>query len=304
MTAPVQADPEPVSLHARLLTTLTTLSAASPAVARLLEVMLADPAGASQLTVGGLAARASTSQASVVRAARAVGYPGYPQLRLALAASAVRRPPARPADRYLGLIADHDDMDRVVSTLAELETEALDATAATVDRRVLEMTADRLAQARVVDCYGIGASSLVALDLDQKLSRVGVVSRARVEAHAALTSAALLRSGDVVVAVSHGGRTPAVLEATRTARRGGATTVAVTSDSGSPLASVAEHVLFVAGRETPYRAGAMASRTSCLLVVDCLYVAVIQRLGDPARRALDATHRAVGPAAGLPPSEG
>lgn len=282
--------PDPEGLHARL---LETLPSAGPSVRRLVEAMLADPAGVSQLTVTELGARTGTSEAAAVRAARALGYPGYPGLRLALAAAGAA-PTAQPLSGIAADdIADTTALPQVLELLLAVESEALAATARAVDLGALGALADAIAAAPGVDGYGTGASGLVVGDLEQKLSRIGVRARARTEAHAALTSAVLLDAGDVAVGVSHSGRTRTVVDAVRAAAERGAVTAAVTSDRSSPLAGAADHVLVVAARETAYRAGAMASRTSALLVVDALYVAVVQRLGDRARAALDRTRRAV-----------
>jgi len=79
----------------------------------------------------------------------------------------------------------------------------------------------------------------------------------------------------------------------RHARASGATTVALTNAPRSSLARLTDHVLIAAGRESAVRPGAMASRTSQLLLVDCIFVGVAQELGSPARRALRLTHEAL-----------
>jgi DNA-binding MurR/RpiR family transcriptional regulator len=122
---------------------------------------------------------------------------------------------------------------------------------------------------------------------------VGLLTRLRTEGHAALVSSEVLDAGDVALVVSHSGRTPDVVTAATRAHRRGAVVVAVTGAAGSPLAATADHVLVASGRETAYRAGAMASRASSLLVLDCLYVAVVQRLGSSATDVLQRTYRAV-----------
>lgn len=282
--------PGPAALHAHL---LAAIPSASASVSRVLQAMLDDPGACAQLTVTDLAHRAGTSEATVVRTARALGFAGYPQLRLALAASAVEGTAPPALGLLSGTLTETDDTAQVVATLAAVEAEAIAATARTLDVAALSAAADAVAAARVVDCCGIGASAVVALDLEQKLARVGVVCRPRTEGHAALVSAAGLRPGDVLLAVSHSGRTPDVVRSAREAVARGATVVALTSTAASPLAAVADHVLLAAGRETAYRAGSMASRTGSLLVVDCLYVTVVQRLGEPARQTLERTYRAV-----------
>ncbi|GAA3109099.1 hypothetical protein ACFQES_12390 [Nonomuraea salmonea] len=52
-------------------------------------------------------------------------------------------------------------------------------------------------------------------------------------------------------------------------------------------------MLISAGRETEFRPGALASRISQLLVVDCVFVGVAQRTFDSSQEALESTRRAV-----------
>jgi DNA-binding MurR/RpiR family transcriptional regulator len=135
----------------------------------------------------------------------------------------------------------------------------------------------------------------VALDLQQKLHRIGRVSFAWNDTHIMLTSAAVLRQGDVAVGISHTGATTDTVEALRTARQHGATTVALTNFPRSPISEVADLVLTTAARETTFRSGAMASRIAQLTVIDCLFIGVAQRHLSDAMGALEATRDAVGP---------
>ena len=110
----------------------------------------------------------------MVRTARSLGLAGYPQLRLALAASGAAH---EPAALLTGSLEDSADLATVVATLAAVETEAITATARTLDVVALAAAADAVHTARVVDCYGIGASGLLAADFDHKAARVGLLTR-------------------------------------------------------------------------------------------------------------------------------
>ena len=65
----------------------------------------------------------------------------------------------------------------------------------------------------------MGASAIVGTDLQQKLHRIGVIAFAWNDPHIALTSAALLRQGDVAVGISHSGTTTETIESLAAARR-------------------------------------------------------------------------------------
>ncbi|MDH2416188.1 MurR/RpiR family transcriptional regulator [Nocardioides sp. CER19] len=268
------------------------LPSLAPAERRVAECVLTDPAAVAASTIGLLARQCATSETTVIRFCRAVGFTGYPALRLSLAAEAGRHQAGNGHDAT-GDIAADDDLDKVVATIAFADARAVEDTADQLDLGTLHAVVDAIVEARRVDVYGVGASGFVALDFQQKLHRIGRVAFAWNDTHVALTSAALLTGSDVAVAISHSGATADTLDALALARRRGAVTVAVTNFPRSPLARLADHLLTTAARETTFRSGATASRLAQLTVVDCVFVGVAQRTYETSQRALDLTHEAV-----------
>ncbi|MDA3624851.1 MurR/RpiR family transcriptional regulator [Saccharopolyspora oryzae] len=259
---------------------------------RVANIVLADPASISRRSITEVAEAAGTSETTVTRFCKAIGVGGYPDLRIALAADTAR---TSTRDRELGSdIAPDDDIRQIIEKVGYADAKAVEETADQLEASVLEPLVDDVAQARRIDVYGVGASAFVALDLQQKLHRIGLTCFAWSDTHNALTSAAVLREGDVAIGISHTGATTETVEALREARRRGATTAALTNFARSPITEVADHVLTTAVRETTYRSGAMASRIGQLTVIDCLFIGVAQRHLDQARAALEATYEAVG----------
>jgi DNA-binding MurR/RpiR family transcriptional regulator len=269
------------------------LPSLSPAEQRVARVIIGEAATAASLTITELAERAGTSETTVIRFCRVMGFAGYPQLRLALAAEAGRSQ-IDGADEALGSdISPTDDLAQVVKKIAFADARAVEDTGAQLDVAVLERVVDAVVAARRVDIYGVGASACVAHDFQQKLHRIGLVAYAWSDVHLALTSAALLRKTDVAFGVSHTGTTLDTIDAFAEAGRRGALTVALTNFPKSPITRVADLVLTTAARETTFRSGAMASRLAQLTVVDCVFVGVAQRTYPQTRAALEATYGAV-----------
>lgn len=264
-----------------------------PSTRRVADFVLADPERAAGLTITELADACGTSQSTIVRLCRELGLAGYRQFRLALVADLGRREgESRPAE-LPGDITEGDDLASVVATIAFADARAVEDTGRSLSVAALEAVVDAVVAAGRTDVYGVGASGIVAADLQQKLHRIGRVAFSYADAHLALTSAALLRPGDVAVGISHTGTTIDTVDALAIARRGGATTVAITNAPRSPVALEAEHVLLTAARETTFRSGATASRLAQLTVVDCVFVGVAQRTFAASQRALEATRDAV-----------
>lgn len=262
----------------------------SPAEDRVAERVLADPRAAAALTISELAGQAHTSETTVLRFCKRLGLPGYPQLRLALAAES-----AQPRSRVAADTDIHagDTIDDIISKIAFADASAVEETAAQLDRGALTRAADAIADAGRVDLYGIGASATVGADAQQKLHRIGVVAFSWNDPHICLTSATLLRPGDVAIGISHSGTTRETIEALSQARSQGATTIALTNFPLSRLTSAADIVLTTAARENSLRSGATASRIAALTVIDCLYIAVAHRDLPRAQQAIADTRAAV-----------
>jgi DNA-binding MurR/RpiR family transcriptional regulator len=112
--------------------------------------------------------------------------------------------------------------------------------------------------------------------------------------HPAVTNAVQLRAGDVAIAITHSGSTGDVIEPLRVAFEHGATTVAITGRPDGAVTQYADHVLTTStARESELRPAAMSSRTSQLLVVDCLFVGVAQRTYETTAPALSASYEAL-----------
>ncbi len=282
--------PDPGALAAKVRTLAPSMTRSMQRVA---EAVASDPAGCSHLTVTALAVRTGTSEATVVRTARLLGYPGYRDLRLALAALAAHQAtgaaPAVTAD-----IAVDDPLGDVVTKLAMEEQQTLADTASQLDTSQLEAAVVALAAARRTDIYGIAASGLVGQDLAQKLLRIGLIAHAHADPHLAVTNAVQLRPGDVALAITHSGTTQDVIEPLRVAFDRGATTIAISGRADGPVTQYADVVLTTScSRESELRPAAMSSRTSQLLVVDCLFIGVAQRTYDDAAPALSASYEAL-----------
>ncbi|WP_420535443.1 MurR/RpiR family transcriptional regulator [Actinomadura viridis] len=283
-------DATPLSTVVRVRSLLPSLP---PAERRVAQRVIDDPEGVANSTITELAQACGTSETTVIRFCRAIGFHGYPELRLTLATEAGRAQTAT-GGRIIGSdISPDDSLEQVVEKVTFADARAVEETASQLDIKMLEQVVDAVVAADRVDVYGVGASAFVALDFQQKLHRIGMVCAAWSDAHIMLTSAAVLGPGDVAIGISHTGATVETIDALEVAKGKGVTTVALTNFPKSPIAEVADLMLTTAARETTFRSGATASRLAQLTVVDCVFVGVAQRTFGTTRKALEATFEAV-----------
>jgi DNA-binding MurR/RpiR family transcriptional regulator len=287
---PVEAGTGQLLAHLR-----SVLPGLAGALRQVGNVILEDPAWASRATIVELGERSGTSPATVTRFCRSLGLAGYTELRVGIATDIGR---ADQAGWEVGIGADvlpTDPIDRVLRTLLAVDLQAMHETAAGLDLRVVATVVDALVGARRVDLYGVGGSAAVLEDMQMRMHRIGMASWTWSDVHAGLMSAAQLGPGDVAVALSHSGRTTETVEMLAQARASGATTVAITNFSTSPIADVADHLLGTSVRETSYRSGEMSARHSQFLVLDLLYLAVAQRTHERATQTWARAADAVAP---------
>jgi len=264
----------------------------SPSEARVARGAINDPAGTAASTIGQLARRCDTSETTVIRLCRTLGFGGYPEFRLALAAAAA----TSVEEEYVsGEILASDTVEQVVRKVTGADAKAITETAQTVSIRSLEDASKAIGAAGRIDLFGAGASAFVAQDMQYKLHRIGLTCHCFADPHLAISSPALLGRGDVALGLSHTGSTADTIRYLEVAAEAGATTIAITNHPRAPIASTADIVVTTAAHETTFRSGAMASRIAQLTLVDVLFVLVAQQRMDVATEALQRTYAAVRP---------
>lgn len=259
-----------------------------PAEAAVAEFVLAQPQKMLQMSVSEAARDSGVGEATVIRFCRALGYKGYQEFKLRLAQDLVE-----PVEFIHENISFDDSVAELSQKVFQTNQRAVEDTQRAVDPAMVALAAKALAAARRVDIYGVGYSYFSALDLKLKLVRFGLSADALGDPHLQLMAAVTLRPGDVAIGISHSGSTRDVVDALGPARKAGATTVAVTNYSPSPLTRVSDIVLLTAAPESPLGGEVLTSRIAQLCVIDVLSVAVAVTLGESCLDLIRKTSQAV-----------
>ena len=237
------------------------------------EVILKDPEGAIRCSIAALAKQAAVSEPTVNRFCRSFDTSGFPDFKLALAQSIASGTP------FVSRVVDPTD------TATEYTDKIFAASAAAIEgarRQVkpgqIEKAVDLLIQARQILFYGMGASAAVADDAYHKFFRFNIPVIGCSDSLMQRMHSATLRTGDVVVAISHTGRTRGIIESTKLAREGGAQVLGLTRPN-SPLAKQCSLVLPIEPPENTDIYLPMVSRLVQLTLLDVLATGVILKRG-------------------------
>ncbi len=269
------------------------LDSCTGAERKVAEFLIVEPRTAVFCTVAELARRAGTNPPAVIRLCKRAGLSGYRELQLLLARDIYSGgEPIEPASSF------ELDSDQSVETIAvnliDRTKEALDRLASLLNPRAFEEAAAAIFAAPAVAVFGLGASGLVAYDLAQKLSRLGVPCSFAFDYTMQINAACGLGPSGLAMAISYSGKTPSTVQAAEEAKKSGARLVAITSLGPSPLSRIADILLPVPATESVLRQSASVSRSTQLVTVDILHGVLVSRNIERAipllERSMRATH--------------
>lgn len=239
--------------------------------------ILVDPDWTVRAAVEEIARRAQVSAPTVVRFCRSLGYEGLSDFKLHLAQTlAVGTPHVHRA------VTARDDVGSLLHKILYSAAAALTNLERQLDPGAVEQAIDKLATARRVECFGAGSvSTFLANDAQSRFARLGLNSSAYFDAHMQLIAAAALSPRDAVLAISHVGRMPTLLEAVALAREQGASVIGITQ----PDTPLAERCTIPLAMVVPEDAAVRVSTEACLagqVLIEVLMVGVGLRLGPTA----------------------
>lgn len=239
------------------------------------------------LSVKGLAQKSHTSDASVLRFCKTLGYRGYRDFIVAV--SAALGSADKTESEYTD-IQPGDDLQTIITNVSRNNRKSIEDTMSVIDRDAIGRAVELLRKASRIDFYGIGASGLVCMDAQQKFTRIGKTCFAYTDGHSQLTAASILKSGDVAVLISNSGDTLDILNTLEVAKESKATIIAITRYVKSELANEADLVLNFSTPEITIRSGAMGSRIAMLNIVDILFTGVASANYKNVKALLTKTH--------------
>ncbi len=254
-----------------------------PAEQSVADTVLADVQEAVRASNAEIALRAGVSQPTVTRFCRSIGCEGVRDFKLQLAQSLA------VGEAFLTAETPETAPGELppfwVSVLSEARAAIREVERQVAPGDVLK-AAEVLANAGRIATFGVGGSSAsLALEAQVRLFRYGLAVEVCREPYLARMTAAILKPGDVFLAISATGRTPEVIEAVEIANRYGATTISITRPD-SPLAASASIALAVRIGEYPDALTPSASRFAFLAILDVVAAGAGYRLGPQARENL------------------
>jgi DNA-binding MurR/RpiR family transcriptional regulator len=237
---------------------------------RVADYVLGHPYDTVGRTITSLAQVSGVGNTTVSRFCRRLGMNGYRQFKIELA-----KETGSPENLIYVEVIPGETLASIARRIFAANIQALHDTQRVLDIGVLERIVTAIFRARRVDIYATGGAGIASRELHFKFMQLGINANAFLDSQMQFMSAASLTPEDVGIGISHSGMQRQVAEALKLAGSGGATTVALTSFSATPVAEAADFVLYTAslGADVAYDSPSM--RNAQLAVVDVLYEALL-----------------------------
>lgn len=259
-------------INERISRVYPSLHPAEQQVAEYIRTHLATVGG---LTVGELAKTAQVSQPTVIRLTRKLGFDGYREFRRILTnpRSGDDADGSEPLERFhLHPWSTLEDLSPSVSSATK---SMLDDLAQALDPAALRRAVRLIADAHTIDIYAEEPTAPSAADLNYKLTCLGLHARVQTNDHLQRIAAAHLTRGDLAMAYSHSGSSPATVDALRLASRAGASTIGITGMPQTPIANWSDALLLVGDGEHEATGGTITSQVAYSALNNMLQIGVM-----------------------------
>ncbi len=238
------------------------------------------------LSIVELAELSKCGEATIVRFSKRLGLSGYQELKISLAAENGGSPVST------NIHADDTPYQMYEKVCNDIYM-SLEKTKLSLSPDSLLLAAQKICAADKIVVFGLGNSASIATDASHKFMRAGLNCVAYSDNHMQVIAASHLNTSSVAIGVSHSGSSKDIVDALKTAREHGATTVAITNSGKSPILKHSDIVLSTSADETKYNILALNSRIAQLAIIDALYFYVVYNCSDEALKSINDTEHSL-----------
>lgn len=249
--------------------------------------ILENPDAMTHLTLAEIAAESGSSEASVIRFCKRMGYHGYTDLKEAFS-SAI----ADGCEILEEEIEESDDMDVILKKVFQSNVQTLQNTMV-LAREGYKEALNAIINGRSIHFFGVGDAYAACQFAFMKFCRLGIPCSAHSDVMLQYTVADNLGPGDVALAVSYEGRSRNVVQAMSIAKKRGATTISITKMNKSPLLKYTDIALFISVSDLTIGRDKATRRVADQFILDVLYLGYITKTKKDYSKRLKRTQAAI-----------
>lgn len=244
---------------------------------RIVDYILDHREEAPTMTAAQLARRSGTSEATISRFCKHLGFDNYRSFQFSLGRDLTLKHDGLDLDGEISLDNVEDSLKSILATkMGELE-----ATLRGIDGTTVRNVVKRLAGADVIQIAAVGNTNSVALDATFKFSQLGLRCTTHEVNEIAVGFALTMQPKDALLIISNSGRSQRLMRVAQAAKNRGACVIVITGDEQSPLARLASFVLRTVNHEALLTTGDFAfSKISAMAIIETLYYFLLHEIED------------------------
>jgi RpiR family carbohydrate utilization transcriptional regulator len=248
----------------------------SPAEKKVGEYTLSNPDQVLQMTLNDIAEQTGVSNATALRFCYSLGYESWLALKFALVQSLPNAP------RLYGDNPNKKDKNGVITRKVLLRSmQAIDDTLAIMEDAKIDQAVGLIRKARRILIVSAGTSAPIALEMQNRLLRLGLNCHMQTDSYLQGMQVALLGPKDLLIVISQTGNSSDPKQTAAEAQARGVPILCLTGNTLSPIGQFLNVVLLSVTQES--NSEALSSRVAQYAMVHALYVCL-------AMRSMDQTH--------------
>ena len=245
------------------------------------EALAEHPEAITYMTLSEISKESGSSEASVIRFCKRMGFGGYSALQQAIA-EAMEGADETHAEELQ--VSHEDSMYEIIQKVYQSNVQTLTDTMVLVSEQC-ERALEALLAAKSIHFFGAGDAYAVCQLAYMKFKRLGIMLQ--------MITASNMSQGDVAIAISYDGRSKNVVEALRIAKQMGATTISITKKNKTPLLRYTDIKLFIAVNDLSFDREKVTRRVADQFIIDALYMGYVMRSGRNYKEQLKKTQIAI-----------
>ena len=219
------------------------------------DFILKEKDGVSFMPLHEITKKIKVSEATIFRFVKKIGFKGFIEFKLEVARE---------------ISSDEKDMGE--DYIENIETNILETiknTRALLKKEDIEKVIEYIDKADKMYIFGLGASGVAALEMQNRFMRFGKIGHSVNDGHFQVMYSSTVTKKDVIIVITLSGETIDLIYPLTIAKKNGAKIITITNYIMS-IAKMSDLVLLTSGKENLLDGGALISKISQLYVIDVI----------------------------------
>lgn len=226
------------------------------------------------------------SQSTIVKFVKKLEFTGFSQFKIFLIKNAENKKQENQ-EKIHGEINLEDKLEVVTLKALNENIDALKDTVNNLDFKEFDRIIEKIRRSNKILIVGSGMSSIVARDLELKLMKIKIDAVHYESEQMQLMKLSTMGENDLVIAISHRGETKEVIDVLKESKKIGVKILAITSKGINKVSELCDYKIGTISGEGLSRSTAISSRMAQLIILDSIFLRLVQKDYAKAKKYID-----------------